>query len=74
MSKLKKKLKLMSKEQLVKLFNKYDRESVLVLKDPSPDWQNELQWYADELKVIANELETRGIEVKNKWWKNYAEG
>lgn len=71
MVKFKKKLKRMNEEQLVKLFDKFDKESTLVLKDPSPDWQNELQWYADELMVIANELETRGIEVKNKWWESY---
>ena len=62
-------VKSMTNEELLEKYNKDDAESCEVLIDPEPTWQNELQWYADEMKVVANELETRGVEVKNKWWE-----
>ena len=61
--------KSMTNEELIEKYNKDDAESSEVLKDAEPTWQDELQWYADEMKVVANELETRGIEIKNKWWE-----
>lgn len=60
-----------SNEKLLSLLERFDKESLEVFQDPSPTWQDDVTWYANLMKDIADELEKRGVKVEIDWFRNW---
>ena len=60
-----------SNEKLLSLLERYDKESLEVFREPEPTWQEDVQWYADMMNDIADELEKRGVKVEIDWFRNW---
>lgn len=58
-------------ERLMRWFNRYNGEAELVFKTPSEFWEEDMQWYADLLNPIADELERRGTSVEHNWFRRW---